>query len=77
MTALVFSLTLGFVMFLNIVARIPFNADMHWTTKTKGMHNLLLGRMNIPMADFERFIQQNEHLYESFGAVTNPLYNMK
>jgi hypothetical protein len=40
MTSLMFSLTLGFIMFLNIVCRIPFNLDLNEMLKHKGHHSL-------------------------------------
>jgi hypothetical protein len=40
MTSLMFSLTLGFIMFLNIVCRIPFNLDLNEMLKHKGLHSL-------------------------------------
>ena len=72
-----FSLTLGFIIFLNIVARIPFSVDYLNCTRTKGFHSMRFGRMNLPMFEMERFIKQNEHFFEEFGAVTPGLYNMR
>ena len=76
MTALVFSLTLGFILFLNIVARIPFNVDWLNCTRTKGFHSMRIGRMNIPMPEIELFIREYEDHFEEFGAVTAPMFNM-
>lgn len=76
MTALVFSLTLGFILFLNIVARIPFNVDWLNCTRTKGFHSMRIGRMNIPMPEIELFIRKYEDHFEEFGAVTAPMFNM-
>jgi len=52
-TAMVFSLTLGFIMFLNIVAKIPFAKDLHDTLKHKGYNNIKIGRMNLPIAEID------------------------
>lgn len=76
MTALVFSLTLGFIIFLNIVARIPFNVDWLNCTRTKGFHSMRFGRMNIPMPEIEMFVREYEHHFEEFGVVTAPMFNM-
>lgn len=75
-TAMMFSLTLAFVIFLSIVARIPFIVDYLNVTRAKGFHSMRLGRMNLPMVEMEKFIKQREHYFEEFGAVTPPLYNM-
>ena len=75
-TAMMFSLTLAFVIFLSIVARIPFIVDYLNVTRAKGFHSMRLGRMNLPMVEMEMFIKEREQYFEEFGAVTPPLYNM-
>ena len=68
---MVLSLTLGFVMFLNIVARIPFTKDFHDALRHKGYSNVNIGRMNLPVAEIEEFLIENEHMIEDLGIVTN------
>jgi len=40
MTSLMFSLTLGFIIFLNIVCGIPFNVERNTMLKHKGLHSI-------------------------------------
>ena len=44
---MILSLTLGFVIFLNIVARIPFATDYHDALKHTGFSNIKIGRMSL------------------------------
>lgn len=46
MTALMFSLTLGFIIFLNIVVKIPFYKEQNDVTKGGGYSSITLGRFN-------------------------------
>jgi hypothetical protein len=48
MTALMFSLTLGFIIFLNIVCRIPFYKDFNDVAKSVGHQSITLTRSNQP-----------------------------
>lgn len=43
MTSLTFSLTLGFIIFLNIVCRIPFSKDLNDIQKAMGVHSINIG----------------------------------
>jgi uncharacterized membrane protein YjdF len=49
MTSLMISLTLGFVIFLNVVCQIPFAKEMHDKIKEKGSHSILIDKGNLPM----------------------------
>ena len=68
---MVVALTLGFVMFLNIVARIPFTKDFHDALRYKGYSNVKIGRMNLPTAEIEAFLMKNDHMIEDIGLITN------
>jgi uncharacterized protein YqhQ len=46
MTTLMFSLTLGFIIFLNIVAKIPFYKELNEVSKGVGYTTINLGRFN-------------------------------
>ena len=46
MTALMFSLTLGFIIFLNIIAKIPFYKDYNDVAKGIGHQSIILSRAN-------------------------------
>ena len=71
MTSLMFSLTLGFIIFLNIVCGIPFNVDLNEMLKHKGLHSIQIGRMNLPTLEIDTFLKKYEYAFEEFGAVTN------
>lgn len=68
---MVLSLTLGFVIFLNIVARIPFAKDYHDELKNKGYNNIKIGRMNLPIAEIDHFLLEHEYMFEDVGMMTN------
>ena len=70
-TTMVLSLTLGFVIFLNIVARIPFAKDYHDELKIMGYSNIKIGRMNLPVAEMDHFLLENEYMFEDVGMMTN------
>ena len=75
MTSLMFSLTLGFIIFLNIVCRIPFSKDFNDIQKAQGAHSINIGSMNLPIWEIEQLVRKHEHAFEAFGAVTNGVYN--
>jgi len=76
MTTLMFSLTLGFIIFLNIVAKIPFYKDQNDLTKGLGYTTINLGRFNQPKELIDQFVRRYDHMIESFGAYTHYAYNM-
>ena len=49
MTSIIISLSLGFVIFLNIVGQIPFARDMHNAVQDMGRNSLIIDRYNIPI----------------------------
>ena len=55
-----FALTLAFVIFLSIVARIPFIVDYLNVTRAKGFHSMRIGRMNLPLKELEMFLKERE-----------------
>lgn len=74
-TVMVLTLTLAFVIFINIVARLPFTKDLQDALKVKGYSNIKIGRMNLPVAEFDEFLQEHQHMFEDGGLVTNQMYN--
>jgi hypothetical protein len=48
MTALMFSLTLGFIIFLSIICKIPFYKDFNAVAKGVGLQTITLMRANQP-----------------------------
>ena len=57
---MMFALTLAFVIFLSIVARIPFIVDYLNVTRAKGFHSMRIGRMNLPLKELEMFLKERE-----------------
>ena len=76
MTALMFSLTLGFIVFLNIVAKIPFYKDQNDQTKGLGYTTINIGRFNQPKELVDQFLKRYDFMIESFGAITHNAYNI-
>lgn len=74
-TAMILSLTLAFIIFLNIVARIPFAYEEHDALKIKGRKNIKISRMNLPIAEFDEFLQGHEDKFEDLGLISSQMYN--
>ena len=64
---MILSLTLSFIIFLNIVAKIPFAKDFHDAIKQKGYSNIYIGRMNLPTAEIDHFLINHEDKFEDLG----------
>ena len=69
-TALMFSLTLGFIIFLNIVVKIPFYKDQNEQSKEHGYTTINIGRLNQPKELVDKFVRRYDYMIESFGAIT-------
>ena len=76
MTALMFSLTLGFIIFLNIVCRIPFYNEFNDVAKSVGHRSITLNRQNQPQQQIDSFLRKFAYAIEQSGSKTNNLYNM-
>ena len=74
-TVMVLTLTLAFVIFINIVARLPFTKDLQDALKVKGYSNIRIGRMNLPIAELDSFLLSHEDMFEDAGVITNQMYN--
>jgi hypothetical protein len=75
MTSIMFSLTLGFIIFLSIVCRIPFEKDLSDLQKSIGVHSINIGRYNLPMAEIDSVLRKYEYAFEEFGAFTSIMNN--
>ena len=71
MASLVFSLSLGFIMYLNIASRIPYAKDLNEHHKNGGTRCIQLGRMNLPIQEIEDFLRLHEYAFEEWGVITN------
>ena len=63
MTGLMFSLTLGFIIFLRIVSKIPFALDLNDHQKGIGVHSINMGSMNLPLSDIESLLKKHEYAF--------------
>ena len=68
MTSLMFSLTLGFIIFLNIVCKIPFSKDLADIQKQLGTSSITIGSLNLPLAEIEEHLKRYEYAFEAWGA---------
>ena len=76
-TAMIFSLTLGFIIFLNIVAKIPFLKDQHEELKHKGHSNIKIGSdlRDLPLEELDEYLLKYEHMFEDVGLMSAALYD--
>jgi hypothetical protein len=75
MTSIMFSLTLGFIIFLSIVCQIPFAKGKQDAEKASGTHTINIGRFNLPMTEIDTVLRRYEYAFEDFGAFTSSLFN--
>ena len=77
-TALMFSLILGFIIFLNIVCKIPNSHQFYEDLKYKGYHSFTWGRMVLPINRFDEALKIFDQKYneiEELGLVTTVPFN--
>ena len=74
-TSLMFSLTLGFIIFLSIVCRIPFSKDLAEFQKESGIRSINIEKLNLPIAEIEELMKKYEYAFEAWGVSTNQMYN--
>jgi 6-phosphogluconolactonase/glucosamine-6-phosphate isomerase/deaminase len=70
MTSLMFSISLGFIIFLSIVSRIPFANEMQEHLKEMGRSSILITQGNLPLEVVEATIKKHQYAFESWGAIT-------
>ena len=70
-----FSLTLGFVIFLNIVCKIPFSKDLADVQKQIGQRSITIGSLNLPLFEIEQHLKKYEYAFENWGVATPQIYN--
>ena len=75
MTTLMFSLTLGFIIFLSIVAHIPHARHMQDIVKEMGVNSLLIEQGNLPLYEVEQLLKKHTYAFESWGPSTQQIYN--
>ena len=75
MTSIMYSFTLGFIIFLRIVCKIPFIRELNEVQKAVGTHTINIGIMNLPMAELESVVRKYEYAFEGFGAFTHHVFN--
>ena len=64
MTSLVFSLTLGFIIFISIVSKIPFMKEVSDGLMHSGHSTLRFKTYNLPIADVDKIIKKYEYAFE-------------
>lgn len=75
MTSLMISMTLGFIIFLNIVGMLPYAREMQESFKETGEHSLVLGHYNLPIIATEAVLRNHSYAFKSWGATANDAYN--
>lgn len=77
MTALIYSLALGFLIFLSMSSRMQISVSAHEELKNKGAQFVveMQPRANLPVEKLETILKANEHIVEEFSWVTNAIDN--
>ena len=75
MTTLMYSLTLGFIVFISVVCRVPFLKEVSDFQMHQGLETLWIRPQNIPLVEFENLIKKYEYGFDALGASTTFLYN--
>ena len=77
MTALIYSLALGFLIFLSISSRMQISISSHETLKNKGAQFSVetIDRVHMPVAELEKILEANDHIIDSFSWITSPMNN--
>ena len=77
MTALIYSLALGFLIFLSISSRMQISISSHETLKNKGAQFSVetMDRVHMPVPEVERILEANEHIIDNFSWVTSAISN--
>lgn len=77
MTALIYSLALGFLIFLSITSRMQISVSSNEQLMNKGSYFQIEvpQRKQLPIEPLEEFISANQHIISSHSWVTAPLDN--
>jgi hypothetical protein len=75
MTSLMFSLTLGFIVFLGIACRIPFYKEFNDQVKG-GYRSIVMYQYNIPMHEFDFLLRKYDYAIDAAGAITNNIFDL-
>lgn len=73
MTSLMIAMTLGFTVFLNIVAYIPYARDAQGTEKEFGFRTISMSHWFLPPHVIEEAIKNHTYAFEGWGATGNDL----
>ena len=63
-----FSLILGFIIFLSIVCKIPYSHQFYEDLKYKGYHSFTWGRMVLPINRFDEALKIFDQKYNEIEA---------
>ena len=75
MTSLMFSLTLGFIVFLSIACRLPFYKEFNDQVKG-GYRSIVMSQYNIPMSEFDYIRRKYDYAIDTAGAITNNIFDL-
>ena len=71
-----FSLTLGFIVFLSIAARLPFYKEYNDYLKKRGTRGLDYQWSNLPKEEIDYLLRKYEYAIDASGAVTSDMYDL-
>jgi len=79
MTALIYSLALGFLIFLSITSRMQISVSSNKQLMNKGSYFTIdvPQRNTLPIEPLENWIKSNQHIIRSHSWVTAPLDNFE
>ena len=66
-----FSLALGFIVYLSLASQMPTLYEFVDTKKEFGDSSIVMGTFNIPITAFDTLIKKHEDEFESWGYLTN------
>lgn len=76
MTGLIYSLSLGFLLFLSISCRMQINVSSQEQLKARASYFVVrtkIPKQKLPLQMLEQIMQMNNHIIEEFSWVTAPL----
>jgi hypothetical protein len=71
MTSLMFSLTLGFIVFLSMAAKLPFYKEYNDIVKGRGYRGVDFSWSNLPMNELDHLLRKYDYAIEASGAITS------
>ena len=75
MTSIMISMTIGFIIFLNIVATIPHAKDNQEVMKDIGLHSIMLSHYFLPIDIIESVVKNHTYALDGWGATTTDIFN--